>query len=67
MGGNLYPEIIRLLRDAGWVFHREGKGSHEIWSDPVSGRKVTVPRTLRKTTSSCIADTSSELPLRRDV
>ena len=30
MGGNLYPELTRLLREAGCSFVRQAKGSHEI-------------------------------------
>jgi predicted RNA binding protein YcfA (HicA-like mRNA interferase family) len=43
MGGNLYPELARLLKQAGCVLLRQGKGSHEIWQTP-SGQRVTVPR-----------------------
>ena len=44
MGANLYPALVRLLRDAGCSFMRQGKGSHEIWFSPITGRKFTVPR-----------------------
>ena len=44
MGSNLYPELARLLRDAGCRLVRQGKGSHEIWESPASGRRFTVPR-----------------------
>lgn len=43
MGGNLYPELVRLLREAGCHVLRQGKGSHEIWVAP-SGQRVAVPR-----------------------
>ncbi len=43
MGGNLYPELARLLSQAGCTLLRQGKGSHEIWQTP-SGARVTVPR-----------------------
>ncbi len=26
-----YSEFIKLIKKNGWVFYREGKGSHEIW------------------------------------
>ncbi len=44
MGSNLYPELVRLLRDAGCTFIRAGKGSHEIWHSPITDRRFTVPR-----------------------
>ena len=31
MGSNLYPDLARLLKDAGRHVVRQGKGSHEIW------------------------------------
>lgn len=44
MGGNLYPDLVRLLRAAGCTLIRAAKGSHEIWYSPVSDRRFTVPR-----------------------
>ena len=40
-----YAEIVARLKAAGRVYERSGKGSHEIWSSPINGRKVTVLRT----------------------
>jgi predicted RNA binding protein YcfA (HicA-like mRNA interferase family) len=36
-------ELIRLLEDAGCVFVRAGKGSHQIWYSPISKRNFPVP------------------------
>jgi predicted RNA binding protein YcfA (HicA-like mRNA interferase family) len=36
-------EVIRKLRKAGFVFDRHAKGSHEIWYNPQSGRRTTIP------------------------
>lgn len=44
MGGNLYPERVRLLRAAGCRLVRQGKGSHEIWESPITNRRFSVPR-----------------------
>ena len=44
MGSNLYPALIRLLRQGGCSFVRQAKGSHEIWHSPVTNRNFTVPR-----------------------
>jgi predicted RNA binding protein YcfA (HicA-like mRNA interferase family) len=46
-------ELERLLRDAGWAFLRPAKGSHAIWHDLKTGRKVTLPQ---GTTSRHTAD-----------
>lgn len=48
MGSNLYPELARLLKDAGCEFVRQGKGSHEIWYSPKTCRKFTVPKNTVK-------------------
>ena len=38
-----YRELITKLRRAGFQFDRQAKGSHEIWYNPESRRRVTVP------------------------
>ena len=32
-----------MLREAGCTFVRAGKGSHEIWHSPITGRRFPVP------------------------
>ena len=41
------PELRRLLREAGCRKVREGKGSHEIWTSPLTRRSFPVPRRIR--------------------
>ncbi len=36
-------EVIQKLRQAGFVFDRQAKGSHEIWYNPTTHRRVVVP------------------------
>jgi len=43
----LYRELVGILRQNGRYLVRSGKGSHEIWSSPVSNRHVTVPRSTK--------------------
>lgn len=38
-----YREVIARLRQAGFVFDRQAKGSHEIWYNPDTRRRTTVP------------------------
>ncbi len=40
-------EVRRRLRKAGCAKIREGKGSHEIWHSPITGRSFPVPRRIR--------------------
>ena len=36
-------DVIRKLRRAGFVFDRQAKGSHEIWWNPVTRARTTIP------------------------
>ena len=36
-------EVIRGLKKAGFAFDRQAKGSHEIWYNPATKRRTTVP------------------------
>lgn len=38
-----YRELTRKLRNLGCVFDREAKGDHEIWRNPQTGRRTTIP------------------------
>lgn len=46
MPGDLYRRLARLLRDAGCEPRRQGRGSHEIWHSPLTGRTFSVPVTI---------------------
>jgi predicted RNA binding protein YcfA (HicA-like mRNA interferase family) len=41
--GLTYRDIVRRLRSAGFGFERHAKGSHEIWYNPRTHRRTTVP------------------------
>jgi predicted RNA binding protein YcfA (HicA-like mRNA interferase family) len=47
--GRLYADLRRILLDAGCRCVRQAKGSHEIWHSPVSGRRFSVPATIKST------------------
>lgn len=40
--GDFAPDLRRILRDAGRRRVRGGKGDHDIWFSPVTGRKFVV-------------------------
>ena len=44
LAGLSADEVIRKLRQAGFVFDRQAKGSHEIWFSPATRARTTVPR-----------------------
>jgi predicted RNA binding protein YcfA (HicA-like mRNA interferase family) len=44
---NFAPTTKKLLAKVGWQLLRQGKGDHEIWCDPRTGRKVTVDSSMK--------------------
>jgi predicted RNA binding protein YcfA (HicA-like mRNA interferase family) len=43
LAGFKYREVARRLRALGWAFDRPGPGSHEVWREPATRRRVTLP------------------------
>ncbi|MDE0291178.1 MAG: type II toxin-antitoxin system HicA family toxin [Candidatus Dadabacteria bacterium] len=41
-------ELKRILMEEGCFFKRQGKGSHEIWYSPKSGRSFPIQAKVRK-------------------
>ncbi|HRQ37732.1 MAG TPA: type II toxin-antitoxin system HicA family toxin [Chloroflexota bacterium] len=39
-----YQEVTRRLRQIGFRFYRQGKGSHELWVRDEDGRVIPIPR-----------------------
>jgi hypothetical protein len=40
----LYRKLTEILLRHGCAFVRQGKGDHEIWESPISGKKFTVDK-----------------------
>ena len=43
LAGFPYREVTRRMRGLGFEFDRHAKGSHEIWWNPTSRRRTTIP------------------------
>ena len=43
LAGFKYKEVVRKLRNDGFVFDRNAKGSHEIWWNPNTRKRTTIP------------------------
>jgi predicted RNA binding protein YcfA (HicA-like mRNA interferase family) len=43
LAGFRYRDIVRRLKQFGFMFERQAVGSHEIWFNPASGRYATIP------------------------
>jgi len=49
---DFYRDFTHLLREAGWTLADGGKGSHEKWRHPVTGKTVIVPRSKSRHTAN---------------
>jgi predicted RNA binding protein YcfA (HicA-like mRNA interferase family) len=38
-----YQAVVKRLRALGFVFDRSAKGSHEVWYNPITKRRTTIP------------------------
>jgi predicted RNA binding protein YcfA (HicA-like mRNA interferase family) len=47
----LYRDLTAMLSEAGFVLHRKGKGSHEIWRRQSDGKQLTLARTIKSQVS----------------
>ena len=52
MPHDLYPDLARLLAEAGWGRVPGGKGSHEKWRHPSSGKVIIVPHPKSRHTAN---------------
>ena len=43
LAGFTYAQVVGKLRKAGFVFDRQAKGSHEIWWNPQTRARTTLP------------------------
>lgn len=43
LSGFKYREVARRLRTLGYEYDRPGPGSHEVWRNSFTRRKVTLP------------------------
>jgi predicted RNA binding protein YcfA (HicA-like mRNA interferase family) len=43
LSGFTYGDVIRKLSRAGFEFDRQGRGSHELWRNPKTGARTTIP------------------------
>ncbi len=64
LAGFSYSDVTRRLRSLGFRFDRQAKGSHEIWWNPETRNRTTVPNhpgTLPEGTlpQSCVRPTSN--------
>lgn len=56
-----YRDVVKFLRSQGWVFLRQGKGSHELWGLPDESVKESVPH-HREVSAGVIQQLAKKLP-----
>ncbi len=44
---NFYRDLTRILQIAGFELKRQGRGDHEIWWHPQTGKRLTVDRGIK--------------------
>ncbi|NJN30850.1 MAG: type II toxin-antitoxin system HicA family toxin [Synechococcales cyanobacterium RM1_1_8] len=45
---NAYRQIKETAISLGYEFERQGKGDHEIWKHPHSGKSQVIPRSSKR-------------------
>jgi hypothetical protein len=45
--GGLTDQLKEVLRENGCFFVRQGKGDHEIWESPISGKRFPVDSDIK--------------------
>lgn len=43
LSGFRYRQIIKILQEFGFEFHRQASGSHEIWFNSATNKYTTIP------------------------
>ena len=43
LAGYSYRDVVKKLRNIGFEYDRQAKGSHEIWWNPKTRNRTTIP------------------------
>lgn len=47
-------DVLRYLKAQGWVFLRDGQGSHQVWGLPDESQKATIPAGHREVSAGVL-------------
>lgn len=47
MGASYTKELKKILSDNGCTFVRQGKGDHEFWESPITGKRFPVDSAIK--------------------
>lgn len=59
---DFYRDLVAILRAAGCTFMRPGKGDHEVWWSPVTGKPFTVDRGTKSRHTANVSLKAAGLP-----
>ena len=48
-------DVLKYLKGLGWVYLRDGKGSHELWGLPDESVKASIPAGHREVSAGVLA------------
>ena len=49
-------DLITILKEAGRTLVRQGKGSHQTWESPITGKRFTVPHPKKSLPKGILRD-----------
>ena len=49
-------DLITILKEAGCTLVRQGKGSHQTWESPITGKRFTVPHPKKSLPKGILRD-----------
>ena len=56
-----YKTIIKKLKKMGFIFLRQGKGSHEFWKNPKTGQIVMLAKHNKDMATGTVKDLAKDL------
>ena len=59
---NFYRDLVRILQTAGFELKRQGRGDHEIWWNPKTGKRITVDHGIKSRATANAILKEAELP-----
>ena len=54
--------VKKFLKSQGWEFLRDGKGSHELWGNPQTGDRLSIPAGHGEVSPGVLRQSEAVLP-----
>ncbi len=56
-----YRIILKKIKKLGFIFSRQGKGSHEFWKNPISGKIIMLAKHNKDFATGTVKDLAKDL------